>query len=101
MAESADGPELARLVSEIDKLTRYADAQEKRATQLQSALDSRVAIEQAVGMLAERFDVSVAHAYDLLRRAARDSRRELRSLAAEVTRGRVSPDEVTAARARA
>jgi AmiR/NasT family two-component response regulator len=86
----------------LDQLARYADAQEQRASQLQTALDSRVVIEQAVGMLAERFDLSVADGFDLLRRAARDSRRQLRSLAAELTQSRATtPVEITAARTRA
>jgi AmiR/NasT family two-component response regulator len=90
------------MAAELDKLARYADAQEKRASQLQTALDSRVVIEQAVGMLAERFDLSVADGFDLLRRAARDSRRQLRSLAVELTQSRATtPVEITAARASA
>lgn len=89
------------MASELDKLTRYADQQEKKASQLQVALESRVVIEQAVGMLAERFDLSVAEGFDLLRRAAHTSRREIRALAAELTqsrstlpRSRPSVDEV-------
>ena len=90
------------MAAELDKLARYADAQEQRASQLQTALDSRVVIEQAVGMLAERFDLSVADGFDLLRRAARDSRRQLRSLAAELSHSRATtPVEITAARTRA
>lgn len=52
--------------------------------QLQAALDSRVAIERANGILAERFQVAVEEAFDLLRKAARSSRRELTPLAEEV-----------------
>ncbi len=86
------------MAAELDKLALYADAQEQKASQLQSALESRVVIEQAVGMLAERFELSIAEAFDLLRRAARSSRRELRALAQELTQSRVTPDEITAAR---
>ena len=90
------------MADELEQLTRHADAQERRASELQSALESRVVIEQAVGMLAERFDLSVADGFDLLRRAARDSRRQLRSLATELTQSRATtPVEITAARMRA
>lgn len=101
MTEESDASELARLTAEIDELARYADAQEQKVRQLEGALESRVVIERAVGMLAERFGVSVADAFELLRSAARHSRRELRALAADVTVGGVTPAEVVAARARA
>jgi AmiR/NasT family two-component response regulator len=87
------------MAAELETLARYADAQEKRAGELQRALDSRVVIEQAVGMLAERFDVNVTDAFELLRRAARNSRRELRALAAETIQSRITPTEIAAARA--
>ena len=43
--------------------------------QLERALESRVLIEQAKGMLAERWDTSPAEAFELLRSAARSHRR--------------------------
>jgi GAF domain-containing protein len=52
--------------------------------QLQVALDSRVAIEQAKGALANRFDIGTGEAFELLRRRSRDSRRRLVELAEEV-----------------
>jgi AmiR/NasT family two-component response regulator len=91
--------EVARMAAELQTLALYADAQEKRAGQLQRALDSRIVIEQAVGMLAERFDLNVTEAFELLRRAARNSRRELRTLATETIQTRVTPTEITAAQA--
>ena len=101
MPEGSEGAKLVRMAAELEELSRYADAQEKKASQLQLALDSRVVIEQAVGILAERFELSIAEAFALLRCAARDSRRELRALATELTRSRATPEAVTAARARA
>lgn len=56
-------------------------------TQLQSALHSRVAIEQAKGMLAERLGISVDEAFDLLRRHARSHNLRLSDLAMEVATG--------------
>lgn len=86
------------MTAELDKLARYADAQERKASQLERALESRVVIEQAVGMLAERFDLSLAEGFALLRRAAADGRRDLHAIAAELTQTRATPQEVAAAR---
>ena len=97
MSDESRDAELVRMAGELETLARYADAQEKRVGQLQHALDSRVVIEQAVGMLAERFNLSVIDAFELLRRAARSSRRELRALATETIQTRVTPVEITAA----
>lgn len=57
------------------------------AEQLQHALTSRVVIEQAKGVLAERLTVPVDEAFVLLRRHARDGGRRLDSVAGEVVRG--------------
>jgi hypothetical protein len=43
--------------------------------QLQHALDGRVTVEQAKGVLSERFEISLADAYQLLRQYARATRR--------------------------
>ena len=86
------------MAAELDKLARYADVQERKASQLERALESRAVIEQAVGMLAERFDISLAEGFDLLSRAASDGGRDLQSLATELTQTRATPQEVVAAR---
>jgi transcriptional regulator with GAF, ATPase, and Fis domain len=64
------------------------------AEQLQTALDSRVVIEQAKGVIAERSSVDMAAAFNLLRSAARAGRRPLSELAAEVATGRMSPSSL-------
>lgn len=97
MSERWRDAELARMTAELDSLARYADEQQKRVSELQGALESRIVIEQAVGMLAERFNLNVGDAFQLLRRAARNSRRELRALAAEITQTRATPDAIAAA----
>ncbi len=94
------------VTAEISRLTLYADAQERKVRelettvlQLQSALDSRVVIERGVGMLAERFGLALPDAFELLRKAARDSRREVRALAEELLESRArTPDEINDAR---
>lgn len=57
------------------------------AEQLQSALDSRVVLEQAKGVLAERLGVSPAEAFGQLRTYARQHRRSLHELALSVIDG--------------
>ena len=55
--------------------------------QLQTALNTRVIIEQAKGVLAERGSVDMDQAFNLLRGHARRSRQRLADLAAEVVSG--------------
>jgi AmiR/NasT family two-component response regulator len=62
--------------------------------QLERALESRVVIEQAKGVLAERYGLSVDAAFDLLRRAARSNRVSIHELAARVVAERSSPLEI-------
>ena len=55
--------------------------------QLQLALNSRVVIEQAKGVLAERLQISPDDAFEVLRGAARSRNRLLSDLAREVAAG--------------
>jgi hypothetical protein len=61
--------------------------QEVLAEQLQGALNSRVAIEQAKGMLAERLHLDMEQAFALLRGQARAQNRRLAELARAVAEG--------------
>ncbi|MWA11328.1 GAF and ANTAR domain-containing protein [Streptomyces sp. BA2] len=56
-------------------------------TQLQTALTSRVRIEQAKGILAERWHTGVDEAFDTLRRYARRERLVIDMVATEVIKG--------------
>ncbi len=59
--------------------------------QLQLALNSRVVIEQAKGVLAERLQISPDDAFEVLRGAARSRNRLLSDLAREVATGPQTP----------
>ena len=59
--------------------------------QLQYALDSRVVIEQAKGIVAERHKVSMEVAFQALRRHARDNNRKIADTAEGVIRGGIDP----------
>ena len=66
---------------------RAVRQQELVAGQLQSALNSRVMIEQAKGILAERLQTTPDEAFVLLRRYARDHNRPLTGLVGDVIQG--------------
>ena len=68
------------------------------AEQLQHALNSRIVIEQAKGVLAERNGVDMDAAFTALRRYARNHNRKLSELALDVVRGEVDPTAVQTGR---
>jgi AmiR/NasT family two-component response regulator len=93
--DGLDGhPLQAEVVAELERLTVYADAQEQKVSQLQWALDSRVVIDQAIGMLAERFNIPVTDAFELLRAGARNTRQQVRAIAEELRESRQTPPEI-------
>ena len=70
---------------------------EERVQQLQTALDSRIVIEQAKGVLAERLAISVDEAFEILRYAARSHREKLYDVARRVVEGGETPGPVIVA----
>jgi len=60
--------------------------------QLQFALNSRIVIEQAKGVLAARLDLTIENAFAVLRDYARDHNLKLADLAQAVTRGELYHD---------
>jgi AmiR/NasT family two-component response regulator len=93
--DGLDGHPLhADIAAELERLTVYGDAQKLKVSQLQAALDSRVVIEQAIGMLAERFNLPFADAFELLRAGARSTRQKVRAIAEELRDSRQTPPEI-------
>ncbi|MFI6456618.1 GAF and ANTAR domain-containing protein [Streptosporangium amethystogenes] len=71
----------------IEQLLAAAMAAEEKsalAEQLQYALDYRVVIERAIGYLMGKHDLTATQAFTGLRKQARDSRRRVADLAAEL-----------------
>jgi AmiR/NasT family two-component response regulator len=75
------------LESAIQRLLAVVHASQKRQGQLQHALESRIVIEQAKGILAERYGLNMDDAFSRLRRTARSSRRPIHQVAAEIVAG--------------
>lgn len=63
------------------------EASRTLAGQLQHALESRVVVEQAKGVLAERHGIDPHDAFQMMRARARSTNRRLHDLAAEVVAG--------------
>ena len=72
----------------IDQTHRIHQAH-SLVTQLQGALDSRVIIEQAKGVLAERKHIDFPSAFHEIRSIARREQRPVRTVAADIVAGRV------------
>lgn len=72
---------------------RRHDESEVYSEQLQWALDSRVIIEQAKGMIAARETIAPDAAFELLRRHARSQQRRIRNVAAEIVDGTMAPPQ--------
>lgn len=69
--------------------TRTLEQTSALAAQLQHALDSRIILEQAKGILAERHGITVSDAFDRLRQHARSRGRKIHAVAALVVEGRL------------
>ena len=67
---------------------------EAENTNLRRALASRIVIEQAKGVLIERLDLPPEAVFELLRSAARRSRRNIHVVAAEILKTRVTPEYI-------
>jgi GAF domain-containing protein len=68
------------------------------ADQLEEALQSRIAIEQAKGVLAQSLGIGVDEAFARMRRFARSEQKRLADIAGEITEGTLRPQEVAGAK---
>jgi hypothetical protein len=80
----------------VGRLLAVTEAAYERRAQLEQALQSRVAIEQAKGVLAERFGLELDEAFDLIRRASRSNRMKLHDLVRKIRPGAPTPGELAA-----
>ena len=83
-----------RLVATEEALRGLIATLAAQNAQLERALESRVRIEQAKGMLAERWDVAPERAFELLRSAARSHQMRVHDLALRVLGSRTTPPEL-------
>jgi hypothetical protein len=80
----------------VGRLLAVTEAAYERRAQLERALQSRVAIEQAKGVLAERYGLGVDEAFELIRRTARSNRMKLHELVRQIRPGEPTPEELKA-----
>lgn len=87
--------ELAHAVAELVLVTgvqqHALDVRSTEVAQLHTALDSRLVIEQAKGILAARHDIDVEQAFVRLRKYARDHRTNIHDVARKVVQNQ-APD---------
>jgi AmiR/NasT family two-component response regulator len=80
--------------AESERLRELVSSLLEQNAQLRTALESRIVIEQAKGVLAERFGLEVDEAFRILRRASRNHRMSIHALAARVVASRETPPEI-------
>lgn len=81
------------LAVEPSALVREVQRLRAENAQLRQALESRIVIEQAKGILLERCGLTVEGAFSLLRHAARSNRMNIHELAAKVISDPETPAE--------
>lgn len=92
-AEPLDGAQIAAAQTLAGAATIYVlqtdrlQSTQQTIAQLQSALETRMVIEQAKGKLSQQFGVGVEEAFRLMRKHARDHNRRLHDVAGEIVSG--------------
>jgi GAF domain-containing protein len=92
--DESDRSALAAIESLVERVVSsalLAHRQEELISQLERALEARVLVERAVGMLMAKEGLDAPGAFERLRRAARSSRRPVREVASEVIATRQVP----------
>ncbi|HLT61688.1 MAG TPA: GAF and ANTAR domain-containing protein [Microlunatus sp.] len=89
---------VAQALADVATITvlqhRATEASERLAAQLQTALNSRIAIEQAKGVIAQHAGLGMDRAFDVLRRYARSAQQPLTEVAGRLASGRLDPAAV-------
>jgi AmiR/NasT family two-component response regulator len=101
MLESLRAGSAEEATTALGRLLGVTQANIERRAQLEHALRSRVAIEQAKGIVAERYGLEPEQAFELIRRASRTNRMKLHDLAAAIKPGEQTPAELKAVLAEA
>ena len=78
----------------VERVRRLVEELAERNRQLEAALVSRVTIEQAKGILAERYGIGIDDAFQLLRSASRSHRLKIHTLASAVVASPDTPPEI-------
>lgn len=92
--DDSDRAALAAIEAVIERLLTaavLAGRQEELIGQLQRALEARVLVERAVGVVMAVGDLDAAEAFERLRRSARSTRRPVRDVAGDVLASRKLP----------
>jgi len=84
----------AEAMNAVERLLRRVVDLRRENEQLQTALESRIVIEQAKGVLAERHLLPPDVAFQALRTGARSDGRRLHDVAQEVLASRITPAAV-------
>ena len=90
--ESLGVGNLEEATTALGRLLAVTEATLERRAQLEQALRSRVAIEQAKGVIAERYSLDVDEAFEAIRRAARSNRMKLHELVRQIAPGKPTPE---------
>jgi len=81
-------------VSAVERLLRRVVDLRRENAQLQTALESRIVIEQAKGVLAERHLLPPDYVFEALRAGARSDGRRVHDVAQEVVATQATPSAV-------
>ena len=98
LTDNRDGAAASLSSEREERLAELVVALADENANLQRALDTRVVIEQAKGVLAERLGLDVHDAFDVLRTSARSNRMRLHDLATRVVESRQTPPEIDESR---